>query len=192
MLCTLPFLGNSAIYIFEGYAGARAGVELEATVNPDIFVLRFRTLVLEINTFYLEKMMEQIWDLEGWFEGYACQKEVLTILYDFYIKGTEMESKVELSASGLIVQGTLHKYFIDFFGIPFYFRRDGELSKRICLVPTQTESFRGFIDAEVESTLKGMGRGIKWLDLLILAKVFYLVYDQENAVADLVFRKQVI
>jgi hypothetical protein len=192
MLCTIPLFGNSTIYTFDPSIGVREGFELEATVNPDIFVLRYRKLILEINTFYLEKMIDQIWDLLGWFEDYACHKEVLTVLYNFYIKDTEMEPKVELSASGLIIQGVLHKYFIDFFGIPSYFCPNGELSKRLCLVPTQTKEFRGFIDPEVEGTLKEMGKGIKWLDLLVLAKTFYLAHDQENAAVDSVFRGQVI
>jgi hypothetical protein len=97
----------------------------------------------------------------------------------------------DFTETGIVVDGLYHQYHIDWFGIPRYLLKDGQYSNRICLIPTEIKDFQALIDPELLATLETFGLKLKWIDIVILAKTFYLMNDNQYAETDPIFASQV-
>lgn len=180
---TLPKYNESVTYQLD-----KLTFTLEGTLDPHVFVLHFKSRLIEINREYLLNFVGNVWDVDNWIESYAGTHDVISILYDYYLRDSGC---TQFTETGIVVDGLYHQYHIDWFGIPRYLLKDGQYSNRICLIPTEIKDFQALIDPELLATLETFGLKLKWIDIVILAKTFYLMNDNQYAETDPIFASQV-
>jgi len=125
----------------------------------------------------LLKECEDATIIDEWIRRKIAKEVSLTLLQDIAAKSP----LVRLEGDSIRVQGRLHEYRVDLKTGSCYLDE-----RRLCIVPGYNRGFTGRL-------ILTDGRGVEGDDevLLTIAKILFLIQDEENAEKDQVFGRQV-